>query len=303
MIEFMSAPLQAGYYYIQQVSEITGISKQLIRKWEDRYQLVIPSRLENGYRIYTDNDINLLLTVKELIDQGQSVKQVATLIHKGEIKIKNESNKHLHLNVDRTNNVYVIKLLQEGAACKEAEMYETLQQAYFQLGLDRFLKDVIVPFLKDVGLKWEKGDWNEYQEAFSSILIRDFLIEIRRNFRINENAPLVVGACLPNEQHELPILITLLFTMLKGWRTFLVGTSPAPHSIESIVKQLQPKIVLLSATTSIPLQDDQLLKQLDTFAGSHKETTFYIGGEGSIQHLKNKQLQHIIVTNRLEDAL
>lgn len=34
-------------YSIQQVAEMTGLSKQAIRKWEDRYGIIIPQRLDN----------------------------------------------------------------------------------------------------------------------------------------------------------------------------------------------------------------------------------------------------------------
>ena len=34
------------HYNITQVSEITGLSKQVIRKWEERYQIVEPMRLD-----------------------------------------------------------------------------------------------------------------------------------------------------------------------------------------------------------------------------------------------------------------
>lgn len=299
----MSISLQPGYYYIQQVAELTGLSKQLIRKWEERYQLVNPLRMDNGYRIYSDQDINLLLTVKKLIEEGQSVKQAATLIKSGEIQIKEQHQNQLDLDLPSKENIYVLKLLKEGASCNEEQMHHILHQAYHQLGLAPFLKEVMIPFLKEVGDHWERKEWSEYQEAFSSILVRDFLVQIRRNFRINEHAPLIVGACLPNEQHEIPVHMLLLFAMLKGWRTFLVGASPAPNSIESIVEKLKPKVVLLSASTTIPFEDRQSLERLDQFAGLHKETAFYMGGAGSIEFLRDKNLQHIVVTNDYDNLL
>ena len=59
-----------GQYYIQQVADVTGLSKQVIRKWEERYDLVHPERLENGYRIYSEKDVNTLMKVKELSEKG-----------------------------------------------------------------------------------------------------------------------------------------------------------------------------------------------------------------------------------------
>ena len=63
-------------YNITQVSEITGLSKQVIRKWEERYQLVQPKRLENGHRVYSEHDLQLLLKVQNLSQQGYSIKQL-----------------------------------------------------------------------------------------------------------------------------------------------------------------------------------------------------------------------------------
>ena len=68
-----------GMYFIQQVSDMTGLSKQVIRKWEERYNLVKPKRLENGYRVYSENDINFLVSVKTLSDQGYTIKQAVDL--------------------------------------------------------------------------------------------------------------------------------------------------------------------------------------------------------------------------------
>jgi MerR family transcriptional regulator, light-induced transcriptional regulator len=67
-------------YNIQQVSNITGLSKQVIRKWEERYQVIQPQRLDNGYRIYSANELNILLKMKSLIEMGQTAKQAVMYI-------------------------------------------------------------------------------------------------------------------------------------------------------------------------------------------------------------------------------
>ena len=44
-------------------------------------------RLDNGYRIYSDKDINTLLTVKALAEQGHSIKQAAILVKTENVSI------------------------------------------------------------------------------------------------------------------------------------------------------------------------------------------------------------------------
>ncbi|KIL76465.1 MerR family transcriptional regulator [Bacillus badius] len=284
-----------GMYYIQQVAEITGISKQLIRKWEERYALVQPQRLDNGYRIYSEKDINTLLTVKELSAQGHSVKQAVMMVkEKAEQPERKITPVQEPVRCQEEMNEYVLKLLQQAARCDELEISLLLQQAYHSLGLEAFVQSVVAPFLKEVGSRWERGEWDEYQESLSSLAVRDFLVQIRRNYKCREEAPLVVGACLPHEQHEVPVHLLLLHFMIKGWKTTLIGASPAPGSIEQLVQKLRPAKVLLSATTTIPFEKDPyLLERLDQFADDNRHIDFYIGGAGAVQYASGKPLQAI----------
>ncbi|WP_233879333.1 MerR family transcriptional regulator [Virgibacillus halodenitrificans] len=281
------------HYYINQVATITGLSKQVIRKWEDRYNVVSPTRLDNGYRVYRQADINCLLQVKELKADGLTTGKAIN-----EIKKIYKANK----NNESDYNNYTMQLLEHGKYYKEVQMSQVLKQAYYFYGLELMIEEVIRPFLKEIGNRWESGEWSESQETVSSMVIRDFLIQVRRNLPTLENAPLVIGACLPEERHELPLHINLLPLTLKGCRTLLLGPSPAPGTIERLTESLQPKTVLLSATTDIPFKTKPgLLKHWDEFAKSHPQTNFYMGGKGAIEYTDQHPPSFIKVTNDLKD--
>lgn len=293
-----------GTYFIQQVSDMTGLSKQVIRKWEERYNIVQPKRLDNGYRIYSQVDINALLSVKTLSEQGHALKHAVQLTKERSLLLDAAGDNSEPIQHQEVLNDYVFQLLEKGAHCDELELSLVLQQAYHSFGLADFLTSVIVPFLNEVGNKWSRDEWSEYQEAISSLVVRDFLVQIRRNYQYREDAPLVVGACLPFERHEIPLHILLLQFMMKGWKTILVGASPASGSIESLIGKLKPQKVLLSATTTSPFENDpDLLKNLDQFATANKEIDFYLGGSGALDYAKNKTLQAIHVTSSIEDIL
>lgn len=299
---FLSQTQGNGIYTIQQVSDVTGLSKQVIRKWEERYGLVQPERLENGYRIYSEKDVNALFKVKMLSEKGYSIKQAVDML------TDETDNIGSYFKVERPEfenfNDYVIQLLEKGAYCDEVELNLILQQAYHKLGLELFIRKVIIPFLQEVGDRWEREEWDEYQEAVSSMSVRDYLIQIRKTFQVREDAPLVIGACLPEEQHELPMHIVLLQFMLRGWKTVLIGASPAHGAIESLVQKLKPKIVLLSASTTVPFEKDpKLIRRLDQFASEQEQTTFYIGGVGSHNYLVGKKLTSIHISEDLEELL
>jgi len=289
------------HYNIKQVSEVTGLSKQVIRKWEERYQLIEPQRLDNGHRVYTEKDIQILLKVRKLSEQGYSIKQAATVVKtmKPEEQPIETSVPPVHAEM----NDFVFLLLEKGAHCDEIEINRILQEAHYALGLPKFLSTVVIPLLLEVGLRWEKREWSEYQEAVITMVIRDYLVQIRRSYQYKEGAPLIMGACLPGEYHEVPLHILLLQAMLLGWKSFLIGSSPAIGAIESLVSKFQPKVVLLSAVTTIPFETyPSLLQQLEDFAAQYPSIKFYLGGAGAIEYTKDKKLKSIAIAQSIEEV-
>ncbi|WP_428912691.1 MerR family transcriptional regulator [Niallia sp. Krafla_26] len=296
---------QNGLFSIQQVADMTGLSKQVIRKWEERYGIIQPKRLDNGYRVYSHEDVKTLLKVKLLSEQGHSLKQAALLVKEVEEEPKMPlfKDEQKSPNYEQWNE-YVLRLLEKGNHCDEIELNFILNQAYHHLGIDHFLTDIAIPFLKEVGRKWENHEWSEYQESVSSLVVRDFLVQIRRNYQYRDSAPFVLGACLPYEHHEVPLHLVLMKFMMKGWKTQLVGASPAPGSIESLVCKLKPSVVLLSATTTIPFETDPtLLQRLDEFAQKQENIAFYLGGQGTIHYHFDYKPRAIRITNSVEDIL
>ncbi|QTD39889.1 MerR family transcriptional regulator [Sporosarcina sp. Te-1] len=292
-----------GVYTIKQVAEATGLSTQVIRKWEERYSLVLPDRLPNGYRVYSEQDIQLLTKVKMLADQGFPIRQAATIA-----KEKLEEGVQVPLPpmfaVQPTyDKETVCKLLESGTVCDEIELNVLLQNAYLQLGLAQFLDSIVIPFLKEVGLRWERGEWDEYQESVSSLVVRDFLVQIRRTHQYRNDAPILIAACLPLERHEIPIHILALKSMMRGYKTIVVAASPAPGAIQSLVKRLKPVKVLLSASTTLPFEESPgLLEEMDAFAATQKSTDFYLGGHGALLYTANRPVKALRITNSFEDV-
>ncbi|HIX44103.1 MerR family transcriptional regulator [Kurthia populi] len=260
------------HFTIADVSAITGIKKDTLRKWEERYDFLKPMRLSNSYRRYSNHQVAFLYTLSKKMSGGLSLKKAIDATNKV-ICMENDS-KH-------SSHSFFFKLLAYGAQCNEEKFSYTLHQAHQQCGLVTYLQEIVQPFLKEVGNRWATKQWAEYQEKFSSTLLQHHLIELSHQIPVPSNAKLVMGACLPNEQHELPLHILLLQIQLKGARIFLIGQSPAPGTIEDFVEEFKPRVVLLSATTRLPLEDIAYLKQLDEFANKHPATHFFIGGEGA----------------------
>jgi DNA-binding transcriptional MerR regulator len=72
-------------YSIKQASVRSGVSVPLIRAWERRYGLVAPERTASGYRLYDEDAIDRLRTVRELVDEGWSPSEASRAVLAGEV--------------------------------------------------------------------------------------------------------------------------------------------------------------------------------------------------------------------------
>ena len=68
-----------GLFKIGSVSRLTGLSTHTLRKWEDRYGAITPTRTPSGTRYYTRGDLERLLLIKRLVDSGAAPRDVARL--------------------------------------------------------------------------------------------------------------------------------------------------------------------------------------------------------------------------------
>ncbi len=73
---------QAGLYPIRHVCAETGINDVTLRAWERRYGLIRPMRTPKGHRLYSEEDIQRIQRIMELLDQGIPVSQVHRVLQR-----------------------------------------------------------------------------------------------------------------------------------------------------------------------------------------------------------------------------
>jgi DNA-binding transcriptional MerR regulator len=67
-------------YGISVASELTGIDAQTLRLYERR-GLLTPARTDGGTRRYSDDDLELLRRINELVAQGINIAGIAQILH------------------------------------------------------------------------------------------------------------------------------------------------------------------------------------------------------------------------------
>lgn len=67
------------------VMELTGLSARQIRYYETN-ELVIPKRKESKHRLYSLDDVDRLLEIKDYLSQGRSIAEIKTIFNKAKVK-------------------------------------------------------------------------------------------------------------------------------------------------------------------------------------------------------------------------
>ena len=59
-------------YTVGRTAELTGVPSGTLRKWEQRYGVVVPQRSAGNYRLYDDEAVRRLSVMRSLVDAGWS---------------------------------------------------------------------------------------------------------------------------------------------------------------------------------------------------------------------------------------
>ena len=68
-------------YNIKAVAQMVGLLPVTLRAWERRYGLPTPTRGGQGYRLYSEHDLQTLRWLKSQLDAGMNIGQAAQRLH------------------------------------------------------------------------------------------------------------------------------------------------------------------------------------------------------------------------------
>ena len=109
------------------------------------------------------------------------------------------------------------------------------------------LRDVVVPYLREVGERWANGELTIIQEHFASNVIRGRLGGLARGWG-NGEGPRAVLACPPGELHDLPLLIFGIILNRRGWRVDYFGANTPVVEVIDGARRSPPDLIVMAAT-------------------------------------------------------
>ena len=208
-----------------------------LRAWESRYGLLTPTRTKGGFRLYAPDDVARVLAMRANLEQGVPAAEAARLAlaetREGATPIVVEGSLELAAALDGFD---------EDAA------QAVLDRLFGSLSVDAALREVILPYLHELGERWQRGEVSIAQEHFASNVVRGRLWSLARGWG-RGSGPLALLACAEGEQHDIPLLAFGLLLRSYGWRIGYLGADTPLPSLVQAARELGPAAVVVSATT------------------------------------------------------
>ena len=228
---------------IGELSRRVGVPVESLRAWERRYGLLAPSRTPGGFRLYGEDDVARVLAMRAHLNAGVSAAEAARLALAEAVAVTAAPAPV----ADASELVAALDRFDETGAQRA---FDRLLAA---LTLDVVLRDVLVPYLHDLGERWEYGQATVAQEHFASNLLRGRLMALARVWD-RGGGPRALLACAEGELHDLPLLAFGLVLREHGWRISYLGADTPVASVVEAARTLAPDAVVVSGTTSGALQ-------------------------------------------------
>lgn len=233
---------ESGLLRIGELSRRSGVSPELLRAWERRYRLLRPARSHGGLRLYAPEDLELVRLMQHHLARGLAAAEAAALAIEHQAT---PSAAETPLADARDELADALEAFDEPRA------HTVLDSLLATATIDAVLATVVIPYLHDLGERWQRGDASIAQEHFASAFLRGRLLGLARGWG-RGLGPRIVLSCAPGEQHDLGLIVFGLALRARGWRIIYLGADTPLTSVADAAHASDAVFAVVSAVTPKP---------------------------------------------------
>jgi MerR family transcriptional regulator, light-induced transcriptional regulator len=231
---------------IGELSRRSGVSPELLRAWERRYGLLQPERTSGGLRLYTGADLERVRAMQRHIEEGLAAREAAELAR--------EAPRAPVATAALDPEAVQARLAAAMDAFDEPAAQTLIDGLLARTTIDALLSEIVIPYLHELGERWESGEVSIAQEHFASNLLRGRLLGLARGWGRGAG-PRALLACPEGERHDLGLIAFGLALRERGWRIDYLGSDTPLASIAETAEAIGPDLLVLSAVAPEPLAD------------------------------------------------
>src|SRR5512142_802973 len=223
---------------IGELSRRLGVSDHVLRAWESRYGLIQPMRSAGGFRLYSEADESRVRRMQAHLARGLSAAEAARAALGGDANNSLGDLARPRLTESAGSEPFA-GLRQALDAFDEPAAQAVLDRLLGDLSLPAVLRDVVLPYLADLGDRWQGGTASVALEHFASNVIRGRLAGLARSWG-SGHGPQALLACPPGELHDIALMVFGIVLNRNGWRIDYLGANTPVEELERAVDASHP---------------------------------------------------------------
>ena len=248
-------------FSIKNLEHLSGIKAHTIRIWEKRYNLFEPERTHTNIRLYNIENLQKLLNVTLLYNNGYKISKIALLSPQ-------EINENVHkLTINKNADDWSIGLFKLAMINFDQRLFtKTFNDLLEQFSFSEVFKNVFVSLMNELGVLWQTNSISPSHEHFITSLVKQKIhamcedLQQKSTRRTDRRFVLFLP---DNEIHELGLLYLQYEVLNNGFQCVFLGQSVPIESLSNLVDIGEP-ITFISYFTIEPSQD-KIKAYLNTF--------------------------------------
>lgn len=235
-----------GYLRIGELARRVGLTPDVLRAWERRYEILHPERSPGGFRLYSDADVARVVVMQRYLATGLAPAQAAA-----RARAELEAPQSGEFEGDP-----IAALREALESFDEAKAHRAIDHLMERFAIESVVSNVVFPYLRDLGDRWSAGEITVAQEHFASRVLRSRLIGRGRGWD-DGSGPRVVLACAPGELHDLPLVCLGLALREQGWRITLLGADTPIDTVLATTDVLDQDMTVLSFMIGVSVEESR----------------------------------------------
>jgi methanogenic corrinoid protein MtbC1 len=249
----------------------TGVAPDTLRKWEQRYKILQPTRTAGGQRRYTERDVERVEWLRARLEEGYRIGEAAALLGIGSDSIS------------RTTAEHRDAILAAVGETDAPRLSLLLDQAFALHSVEELLTKIVEPVLVKVGERWAQGELSVAQEHLATEAIRTRLGHLLADVRGGVRGVSVL-ACAPGERHDLGLLMLAILLRADGWQVIYLGQDTPLDDAVRIADSLNAD--MLGISIAMPEHGKTLLP------AKPRDAKLVIGGTGASDAIAERLQAH-----------
>ena len=240
-------------FSIKDLENLSGVKAHTIRIWEKRYNLLKPKRSKTNIRHYDLNNLQKLLNISFLNNNGFKISKIAAL---DETELAPKTRELAFMGKNDSQAIVAFKLAMLNF--DQILFYNTYNSLLEEKSFRTIFYEVFIPLLFDLGMLWQTNTISPSHEHFLTVHIKQkILIQIERlqSTDPRPSTKTVVLFLPENETHDLGLLFINYEVLSLGYHTIFLGENIPLNNLKYINK-LYDDIIYISYFTIKPSDND-----------------------------------------------